>query len=170
MQTNTILLVQYMTDDRVYFRNGSTANVTIDVHAVVVRVMHRLRNKWLEIYEDQQVFPDGSVLRRNKQFNGSIGETLKRSDTPRDGAIRGLAEELHFRDQTGYDLSDCIGVEHREPVPSEKWPGIKAAYHRYIFECVIARYLFDPQGYVETEGDIRIFFRWKPRGQAHFRF
>ncbi len=161
-------MVRYMTEDRVFFRNGDSPCATIDVHAVVVIVTHRFRRRWLELYEDRQIFPDGSVLRR-KLFNG-IAETLKRSETPRAGAARCLAEELGFRDQTAYELSECLRVENREPVPSEKWPGIMAAYHRYIFECVISRRLYQPSGYSEREGDLTISFKWKPRGQTQFRF
>ena len=161
-------LVRYMTEDRVYFRNGDSQCATIDVHAAVVIVTHKFRRKWLELYEDRQTFRDGSVLRR-KRFNG-IGETLKRSETPRDGAVRCLAEELGFRDPSAYELSECLRVEHREQTLSEKWPGIMAAYHRYIFECVISRRLYRPLGYFENEGDLIISFRWKPRGQAQFRF
>ena len=89
-------LVRYMTEDRVYFRNGDSQCATIDVpRCRRHRHADKFRRKWLELYEDRQTFRDGSVLRR-KRFNG-IGETLKRSETPRDGAVRCLAEELGFR-------------------------------------------------------------------------
>jgi len=149
-----------LTKDKVFIRNSICQQLVIDVHTAVVVVLHQFRGKWLELYEDHQLFPDGSVLRRTS-FNG-VGETLKRYEKIRDGAIRCLAEELSFKNQSLYNLSKCLGVERREPVNSEKWPGIKAAYHRYFFECTIARPLYCPNGYMEHKGGRKIFFKWKP--------
>jgi hypothetical protein len=152
---------EYHQRDRFYFRNGNSHNgngngngfvdkLIIDVHAAIVIVIHRYRRAWLELYEDRQEFPDGSTLRR-ANFNG-IAETLKRIETIPRGARRCLKEELGFR----------------EPVPSEKWPGIWAAYHRNVFECTISRNLFRSDGYVEREGDRTIYFKWRPRRQLQF--
>jgi hypothetical protein len=157
-------LVHYMTHDRLHFRNGSSTSAVIDVHAVIAVILYRSRNGYLELYEDRQVFPDGSVLER-KGFNG-IAETLKRSESLRDGVRRCLAEEISFRDPLAYRLSECMAVELRDPVPSEKWPGITAVYHRYIFECKIPQKLYRPDGYVEKDGNRTIFFKWKPRRQT----
>lgn len=112
------------------------------------------------------LFPDGSILRR--EFNG-IAETINRSEDIRDGAIRCLAEELKFTDPSAYNLSECMKVEHREPIDSEKWPGIKAAYHRYIFECTIPRRLYKPEGYIEIKKNRKIYFKWKPLGQGQLK-
>lgn len=62
-------LVRYMTEDKVYFCNGNSPHLILDVHVAVVIVTHCFRGKWLELYEDRQVFSDGSILRR-KSFNG----------------------------------------------------------------------------------------------------
>lgn len=157
-----------LTRDQVFFRDDSTFGLTIDVHAVIVVVTHEFKRRWLELYEDRQVFFDGSVLRR-KEFNG-IAETLKRGEILRDGAIRCLAEELQFHDQSSYTLSKCVRTEHLEPKDSEKWPGIKASYHRHLFECVVSRHLYRREGYAERGVGRTIFFKWKPRGQTQFRF
>lgn len=151
-------LFTYHERDRLHFRE-TESGLVIDVHAVVVIVRHRYRRRWLELYEDRQEFPNRRVLRRTN-FNG-IAETMSRSETRTDAARRCLSEELHFGDPSKYRLSRCIAVEHREPVPSEKWPGLWAAYHRHIFECVISRSLFNPGGYVEHEENRRIYFKWK---------
>ncbi|OHA15446.1 MAG: hypothetical protein A3H57_02745 [Candidatus Taylorbacteria bacterium RIFCSPLOWO2_02_FULL_43_11] len=158
-------LFAYHERDRLYFRD-TESGVVMDVHAVVVLVYHRYRRRWVELYEDCQIFPGGHVLRRIN-FNG-IEETIKRSETLLKAARRCLSEELQFHEPSRYQLSECIMVEQRDPVPSEKWPGLYAAYHRYIFECVIPRSLFRSNGYVEPENDRLVYFRWKPRGQMTF--
>lgn len=171
---------RYHEKDRLYFRNGDcngngmchtngngnglSAKFIFDLHAAVVIVTHRYRHKWLELYEDRQVFPNGTILRR-PNFDG-IGETIRRLETIPGGARRCLKEELRFGDPSKYELSKCCHVEHRDPCPSEKWPGTWAAFHRHKFECVISRELFRTDGYVEEERDgRRIYFKWRPRGQ-----
>ena len=157
-------LFTYHERDRVYFRTESSSELIIDVHVAVVLVTHRVRGKWLELYEQRQIFPNGKVLERTN-FNG-IGETMQRSEDMQTSARRCLAEELNFRDPSRYELSECVEIQHRPPVPSEKWPGLIAVYHRHIHECVISRGLYQKDGYVEEEGDGRkVFFAWRPLNQ-----
>ncbi len=132
--------LRYATKDQFFLRDGDGHELVVEVHAAIVVVIYQLKKKWLELYEDRQVSPDGTVLRR-KCFNG-IAETLKRGETPREGAMRGLDEELNFCNPALYQLSECLGIERRDPVPSEKWPGIKAQYNRHIFECIRGAFLY----------------------------
>jgi hypothetical protein len=156
-------LFRYHEKDRLYFRNGSSKEFTIDVHAAIVIITHRFQRKWLELYEDRQE-ANGEILKRSG-FNG-IAETARRQEkTMRESAIRCLAEELNFHDQSKYELSDCLKIEVRDAMKSEKWPGIMAVYHRYLFECEISRSLFNADGYVEQDGNRTIYFKWKPREQ-----
>ena len=161
-------LIQYMTRDMVFFRENTNGTVVIDHHAAIVIVTHRYNSQWLELYEDKQVFPNGSVLRRTN-FSG-IAETIRRSESLGKAVHRCLAEELNFRNPKLFTLSRDVTVEHRDPVPSEKWPGILAAYHRYIVECKITRELFKENGYVEIEDGRKIYFKWKPLEQGVFDF
>ena len=174
----------YHEKDRLYFRNGGgskkdggnsngngnghSSEFIIDVHAAIVIVIYQPKRKgWLELFEDYQEFPDGHRLPRG--YNG-IAETLSRIETLVEGAERCLAEEIGFTDPSKYQLSGCLHIERRKPVPSEKWPGVQAAYHRHIFECTISRKLYRPNGYVEEEKDgRRIFFKWRPRRQLEFQ-
>ncbi|MEN9912862.1 MAG: hypothetical protein RLY66_270 [Candidatus Parcubacteria bacterium] len=156
-------LVGYHQRDKLYFRNGSSKVCTIDVHAAVVIVTHRFNRRWLELYEDRQEFDSGGMLRRDG-FNG-VAETLKRTELVVEGAHRCLQEELKFRDRSLYQLSDCIRIEERSAQESEKWPGVWAVYHRHIFECVISRKLFNPNGYSEREKGRTIYFKWRERRQ-----
>lgn len=158
--------LRYASEDQFFVRDG--LELTVEVHAVVVVVIHQFRRKWLELYEDRQIFSNGTVLQR-KNFNG-IAETLKRGETTQEGAARCLAEELQFRDPSVYQLSELLGTERRDPVASEKWPGIKAQYNRYLFECSIERKIFRKNGYEEREGDRTIFFQWRPRRQLQLQF
>lgn len=153
-------LFNYHEKDRLYFRNGSSEQCTIDVHAAIVVVTHKGDDGWRELYEDRQVFSDGSEIRRDS-FNG-IAETAKRSEaTMNDTAKRCLLEELNFNDPLLYELSDCIRIEHRKPMKSEKWPGIIAVYHRYLFDCIISDRLFRSDGYIEKERERTVYFKWK---------
>jgi len=155
--------IEYMTHDQFSFRPNGSPVLIVDVHTVVVIVTHVYNRRLLELYEDRQVFDNGHVIKRHN-FNG-IAETLERDESPRDGAMRCLAQELRFTDPRDYHLSGCTTIDHREPVPSEKWPGIMAAYHRYLFGCVISRRIFRSGGYVESVPGRKIYFKWKPRGQ-----
>ncbi len=156
--------LRYANKDQFFLRDGDNCDLIVEVHAAIVVVIYQLKKKWIELYEDRQVSPDGAVLRR-ENFNG-IAETLKRGEAPRDGAMRGLDEELNFCNPALYQLSECLGIERRDPVPSEKWPGIYAQYNRHIFECTIGKKLFRQDGYRERETDGReIFFAWRPRRQ-----
>jgi hypothetical protein len=161
-------LCEYHHKDQLYFRNGALDQFIIDVNVAVVIVLYEGREGWLELHEAYQQFPDGSKLARN--FNG-IAETMKRSEQSewRKSAIRCLAEELQFHDSSAYSLSDWRKIEHREPVASEKWNGVMAAYHRHIFECVISRKLFNPHGYVEKNGNRLIYFKWNPLNQLQLK-
>lgn len=157
-------LVQQHTKDQIFISDGQGSQVILEVHTAVVIVLYKSRSTWLELYEDHQLFPDGSILRRS-DFNG-IGETLDRHETPQAAAIRCLREELSFYDDRHFQLSQVLHHEQRGPIQSEKWPEILAKFHRYIFECWINSKLFKKGGYREIRNDGRIiFFKWKPNGQ-----
>lgn len=149
----------YHQRDRLNFREGCR-ELVIDVRVAVVIVVYK-SDQWLELYEDRQEFPNGRVLRRSS-YNG-VSETIRRTETYRQAARRCLAEELQFYTPSKYRLSRRFEVQHREPVRSEKFTGLLAAYHRYIFECTISDELFRSEGYVENEDGRLIYFKWKPR-------
>lgn len=153
-------LVRYNEVDHVYIRNGSSAEFTIDVHAAIVIVKHQSGGKLLELYEDRQVAQNGCEQRR-EAFNG-IAETSARTEEMGETAIRCMREELNMTNPLLYSMSHCLRVERRAPMPSEKWPGVMAAYHRYIFECEISNYLYRRDGYVEKEKGRTIYFKWRP--------
>ena len=160
-------LFTYHERDRVYFRTEASPELIIDVHVAVVVVTHRVRSAWLELYEERQVFTSGKVLKR-RNFNG-IAETMQRSEDMQTSARRCLAEELQFRDPSKYKLSECLEIRHHPPIPSEKWPGLTAVYHRHMHECTISRSLYQQNGYVEEESDGRkIYFAWRPLNQHQF--
>jgi len=152
----------YHQRDQLNFREDCSKGLVIDVYVAVVIVVYKSDNQWLELYEDRQEFPGGHVLRRSI-YNG-VSETIKRTETCRQAARRCLAEELRFCSPSKYKLSRRFKVEHREPVQSEKFTGLRAAYHRHIFECTISDELFRPEGYVENEDGRLIYFKWEPHG------
>ncbi|HZS43167.1 MAG TPA: hypothetical protein VFA52_03030 [Candidatus Paceibacterota bacterium] len=150
---------QYHEREKLYFQNHCGDQLIIHVHAAVVIVLHRYRGRLLEIYEDRQVCDNGTILRRSN-FNG-IGETMLRGEEKIKSAQRALQQELGFHDPSKYQLSDCLQVERRIPVESEKWPGIWAVYNRHIFQCVIPRELFKKDGHIEREDGRTIYFLWR---------
>jgi len=171
----------YHEKDRFYLRNlrngkhagngnnGHSNKFVIDVHAAIVIVKHRFNRKWFELYEECQMFDGNPKPLVRSSFNG-IAETACRTEkTMRASAMRCLAEELQFCDPSKYELSECLKVEHREMMPSEKFPGVWAVYHRHIFECIISRSLFRKDGYAEREGIKTIYFKWKPASQIELQ-
>lgn len=156
-------LCDYHEKDQLHFRNNTSPSIIIEVQVAVVLVTHKFNRRWVELFEDRQVFDNGEVLQR-LNFNG-LGETVRRNEGFREAAARCLQEELSFNNPRHYQLSERVRTEKRDPVPSEKWPGLMAAYHRHVFECVISRKIYRPDGYQERDGDRTIHFKWKPSGQ-----
>lgn len=158
-------MLKYHTRDQFYFYNGETPKFTVDVHVVVVRVHYLTDSGLMELYEERQVFPDQSELRRGNRFDG-VGETRKRGEDTRDGALRCLREELNFTDPSKFTLSECLEIQDLPPGPSDKWhPHVEAVFHRYIYECFPSRALYNPFGYVHVEDGITFFFKWRPLRQ-----
>ncbi len=150
-------------EERVAFRDWTQRPLIIDVHSAVVTVRYNDHGHWLELYEEYQVFKlTGQILKR--KLNG-IAETVKNNETVEETAVRCIAEELGFTEWAEYQLKPHPekARETWEPMPSEKWPRIWAAYHRHMFDCQISERLFNPEGYVEhVDGTREIHFKWKP--------
>ena len=156
-------LLAYLKKDEVTFRRENEvicAPLTLDVQVAVVNVEYfDYRGVW-EIYEAYQVnIKTGKTISR-PGFDG-IGETLHIGEPIKDAAYRGLLEELGFSCLYGLKLSDELAVEHRAPQPSEKWPGLFAAYHRHKFLCQIREVLFKEDGYEHTSGEWRVITKWR---------
>ncbi len=152
-----------MRRDQIAFRNPGTPaeQLIIDVNVAVVTVFYTDEDRQLlELFEKHQVFHEsGKILPRG--YNG-IAETMKQGERPHATARRCLVEELKFSNRWHYALPTAMKIEHRDPVPSEKWPGLLAAYHRHVFECVIEKVLYNPSGYIEHCINRDIIFEWKP--------
>ena len=64
---------------------------------------------------------------------------------------------------------DFNGIDLRDPVPSEKWCGLWASYHRHMFECLVQRELFKSPGYNVPDDDRLVHYRWRPRRQFELK-
>ncbi len=135
----------------------------MEVHVAVVIIQCAVPSVGLlELWEDrQEITGTTRVLRRNVQ---GIGETIRNTEKfPYQTALRGLTEELGFSDPNLFRLSSTIiRKEQTSIVPSKKWPGLFATYHRWIFGCFIHPNLYKPPGYVEQKEGVNIFFTWRP--------
>ena len=128
------------------------------VNVAVVTVRFLLDGQWLELREDRQEFPDGTV--KCRKFSGSLGEKIRGNETPLKAAKRGLIEELGFPTHIKYRMvSGKIEVTPRRI--SDWYSGLTDVYHRHHFLCVIPPELYKPE-YVELYLNKRIYFKWIP--------
>ena len=128
------------------------------VNVAVVTVRHLLNGQWLELREDRQEFPDGTIKRR--KFSGSLGEKIRENETPLNAAKRGLFEELSFPKHAKYQMvSDEIEVTQRRI--THWYPGLTDKYNRNQFMCDIPQEMYKPE-YVEIYLNKRIYFKWIP--------
>ena len=139
-------LFAYQRDHRVTF--SDSLPITIEVQAAVAIVQFTdasSQGLLLELIEDRQITTKtGAKIQRNLR---GIGKTLLKSERAFDAMVRGLREELGFSDPQDYDLRYKF-IEDRDPMPSEKWPGIFSADRRILFECKISEKIFRRAGYV----------------------
>ena len=111
--------------------------ILVTVHSAVITVVFRFVFFFeLELYEYAQYFEDGTIKKRD--FRG-IAETENIGESDKQAAQRLLSEELgqsaeNFRYAWNYTLID-IPDETLGPMPSEKWDGLTALFHRHKFLC-----------------------------------
>ncbi len=154
--------------------DGGPDRLTLHVYPAVVTVWY-MGSPMRELYEHEQIFPDGRRFSRNGTFDG-LGETLNFdlptniAESAEEGAHRLLKEELGqsqplFGERVRYTLFRKMS-EVKGPIPHDKWP-IQAYFHRKKFGCELPQgsALYLPDGYIEYEqpedGGRMIVFKWK---------
>lgn len=157
----------YLRDDQVSFRNGDTAGLVIDVNVAVVIVRYTHPNGRVEELVERYHFVPSTGAILSREYRG-MAETMKHGESPRNGALRGLREELGFVDRREFEITQTYELDVRPPKDSEKWPtigqrrGIQASYHRHVFSGQISDKLYRPEGYFHKEKDRIIIFTWRP--------
>ncbi len=142
---------------------AGSSKLILHVRVAVVTVRFKLNGQWLELREDRQEFIiDGKVseIKRRTSFNGSLGEKIRRNESPITTARRGLREELGFPKNSGYKLS-YNGLEIMKCESSDWYSGLIDVYHRYHFVCLIPPELYRSK-YTERYLHRTIYFEWTP--------
>jgi hypothetical protein len=108
-----------------------------------------------QIFEEKQVFQTGKIRNRGHRF---ISEKIRFCETPEEGALRGLAEELQIsgpeiRLIPQFDENKC------DTIDSPYYKGIQATYNSYVFSCEIPHSHYRER-YVEKQEDKTTHFSW----------
>ncbi len=115
----------------------------------------------LRLVESKQVFrdEDGNERERVRNSPTSIAEKIKQDETPQDGILRCLREELGV----DFDKGVLESPEVSEVIEySPSYPGLLCHFSYSDFECELSEEQFDPIGYVEVQPDKVTFFEWEP--------
>lgn len=128
---------------------------------VGVRVLYQRDSTLFMLREGEQLFSNGA--RVVKDYENSIGEKMKRGESPEAAARRGLEEELGF---TAAQLKACeIKYEQykiRGPIPAGSYPGLLANYRYWVYSVLLPQKLFRARGYREKRADKVTCFHWTP--------
>lgn len=131
------------------------------LRAVAVNVFYRDTTGvvW-HLTEDRQEFiADGRVRRRT--YQEAVSGKMKEGENPLIAAQRELGEELviSINDESGSRLSPQEPYEH--DYDSQSYPGLKTDCAVHPFELWLNSEEFHPEGYVQDEAPLRIYFVWE---------
>lgn len=124
------------------------------VRGVGINVFCQTRTGILKLLEEKQVFADGRIRIRN--LSTSIGEKLKPGESPEEGALRALKEELKI--YTEYSFSNF--EERNWEVKSTSFPGLRTKNNFYITNLFLKNKDFHKKGYVERQEDKTSYYTW----------
>jgi hypothetical protein len=144
-------------DVRLVSENGK---LTLHVRVAVLFVRNSLNGYIEELQEAERLFP-GNIRLPGRSFNGTLAETFEKNETSLQCAIRGLDEELGFKDQSKYVIKDLLPIQKLGPILSpDHYPGLPVLYERNKFVCLISKELHRSE-YIEKRGERTTIFRWK---------
>lgn len=110
----------------------------------------------LMLTEKEQIFTDGRHRKRN--IETSIGEKMKRDETPGEAAWRAMREELNIEEQLPLIPRPKI---IKGPIPSESFPGLYTLYTIHVYDVFLPKRHFKPEGYTEHQTDKTTVFVWR---------
>jgi hypothetical protein len=126
------------------------------VNGVVVKCFYTNdQQERFQLFEEKQVFKNGQIRKRGHRF---VAEKLKSNESPEQGALRGLAEELQI---SGPDVHVVPLFEENRCDTRESldYIGIQTTYNSYVFSCEISDSHYK-DCYVEDQEDKQTFFSW----------
>lgn len=124
-------------------------------NVAAVNVVVRFDDENYRLYEEKQVFANGSERRRN--LVTSLAEKIKLDELPEQAVIRAINEEL------GISLPKivrCLGERVLERV-SQTFGGISTQLMLRLAEVELYASDFDPNGYIEYQKDKSVHFKWR---------
>ncbi len=126
------------------------------VKGVVIKCFYtNSQQERFQLVEEKQVFKNGQTRERGHRF---IAEKLKAGESPEQGALRGLAEELQISGPDVHVLS--LFEENKcDTIESPDYRGIQTTYNTWVFSCEISDFHYKKY-YVENQEDKQIFFSW----------
>ncbi len=107
------------------------------------------------LVEDQQIFDDGRVRRRNR--SSSIAETLRSDEDALAAVPRAVWEEIQVRKFT---LLTPVPATSLEKVESPSYPGLITEYSLSKVDILIPLEEYKVEGYHEREKDLVTYFVW----------
>ena len=116
-----------------------------------------------DLFEDHQIcLTSGEVRRR---WKGKLpSETLEQGESPEQGFVRGLREELHMtvRQVRRVRILHAAWRPVIEPGQGRSFPGLETQYYIWDFWAQLPPSLARRQGYIEDHGGRRTFLVWRP--------
>lgn len=108
-----------------------------------------------QLFEEKQIFKNGQVRERRHLF---VAEKLQFNETPEEGALRGLAEELQISGPEIHVIS--LPRENKcDTIDCPTYKGIPSTYNTSVFYCEIPDSHYR-NCYIEEQEDKQTFFSW----------
>jgi len=132
---------------------------TLHVNVAVPYVLCSVDGHIEYLYEAERIF-DGVSMPAG-DFDGTLGETFEKGESPLDAFKRGLKEELEFTDPSLYNLREMKTVQILGPMLSpDHYPNLEVYYYRNKCNCLINPVLRKKE-HIEKRGSRTTIFRWK---------
>lgn len=126
------------------------------VNGVVIKCFYTNdQQEKFQLFEEKQVFNNGQTRERGHRF---VAEKLKFDESPEQGALRGLAEELQISGPEVYVIP-LLEENKSDTIDSPDYRGIQTTYSSYVFSCEIPDSHYK-NFYVEDQEDKQTFFSW----------
>ncbi len=126
------------------------------VNGVIIKCFYtNTQQRRFQLFEEKQVFKNGQTRKRGHRF---VAEKLKFNESPAEGALRGLAEELQISGPNVHvvPLFEENKCDTRE---SPDYKSIQTTYNTSVFFCEISDSHYKDY-YVEDQEDKQTIFSW----------
>jgi len=107
------------------------------------------------LIERKQVFSDGRV--RVRDWGHAVSEKIKIGETPKEGVLRGIQEEIGVSGDLEIEETERDSVQRE----SLSYPGLISQYDRFHYEVNLNENQFNPKGYIECNDSITTYFEWE---------